>query len=380
MHLPSSDLYWISFLPSLQCPITKKGLRLLSEREAQSVAMRIELLELLNIGGQKQDVFLTSYLQVRGEEIYYPIFRGCILGLLPFLALAPKRQRLHKQLLDESYKNTVRDYYEQVGWEVDKDGNYLDTARSTSPKSVAVRYHSLCNLRLNKHISGGDYLLDIASGPIPHDEYLSYSKGFKFRVCMDFSLRSLELARQKIGNHGIFVLGDATNIPLNDSSVDVCISLHTVYHIDSELQESAVREFQRVSRKDSLIVYEWDSFFMNCFFSLTIFAGKLRNWLKPNGSKQKVLCIDKDKVLSTVTAEPILYIHNHIYRWWKRKWRSSLKLYCWSSLSGSFLIKIIPDNMIGTALLRLAFVLESLFPYLMGRLGSYPIIKISKRL
>ena len=60
-------------------------------------------------------------------------------------------------------------------------------------------------IHLLKHIDyKGDYILDMASGPIQLKEYLEYSKNFNKRYCVDLSHEALEQAKRKIGEHGVF--------------------------------------------------------------------------------------------------------------------------------------------------------------------------------
>ncbi len=61
---------------------------------------------------------------------------------------------------------------------------------------VARDYIHRCHLRVNRYIaSHGDFLLDAGSGPVQWPEYLTYSEGYRFRVCLDISITALKEAR-----------------------------------------------------------------------------------------------------------------------------------------------------------------------------------------
>ena len=102
-------------------------------------------------------------------------------------------------------------------------------------------------------------MLDAGSGPVQYPEYLTYSNGFDFRICVDISFLALKEAQKKIGMKGIYILGDVTNIPLQDNVVDGAVSLHVIYHVPKEEQVTAIRELHRVLKPASsaALVYSW---------------------------------------------------------------------------------------------------------------------------
>jgi len=66
----------------------------------------------------------------------------------------------------------------------------------------------------------GRYLLDVASGPIQYEEYLSYSQNYQYRICADISLQGLKKAQEKLKDKGLYVLCDMTCLPFNANAVD----------------------------------------------------------------------------------------------------------------------------------------------------------------
>ena len=66
-----------------------------------------------------------------------------------------------------------------------------------------------CSLSIPKHIpKKGTNIFDFASGPIQYKEYLSYSKNFKLRHCVDFSKDAINQARKKIKLNGKYYCND----------------------------------------------------------------------------------------------------------------------------------------------------------------------------
>ena len=82
----------------------------------------------------------------------------------------------------------VRQFYDKVGWQVVEDGNYQN-ARYEDLRPVARDYVHRCHLRVNRFLNPtGKLILDAGSGPVQYPEYLTYSAGYDFRVCVDISI------------------------------------------------------------------------------------------------------------------------------------------------------------------------------------------------
>ena len=119
----------------------------------------------------------------------------------------------------------------------------------------AKNYVSHSRNKINKHIAKkGTHLLDFASGPIQYNEYLKYSKNFKFRHCFDFSKKAIFEAKKKIGKKGKFYNQDFLKINFKKNYFDTIISLHTIYHIDKTKQASVVKKLIKISKKNSPII------------------------------------------------------------------------------------------------------------------------------
>ena len=68
-------------------------------------------------------------------------------------------------------------------------------------------------------------------GPIQYPEYLTYSQGYSYRVCVDISIVALQEARKRIGSRGLYVVADVANLPFRPDVFDGVVSLHTLHHL-----------------------------------------------------------------------------------------------------------------------------------------------------
>ena len=100
---------------------------------------------------------------------------------------------------ENSTKQDVRRFYDSIGWQKLSEGTYQN-AQYEDLRPVSHAYIHKCHLRINRHLNrSGKYLLDAGSGPIQYPEYLTYSEGYDYRVCLDISIVALEEARDRIG-------------------------------------------------------------------------------------------------------------------------------------------------------------------------------------
>jgi hypothetical protein len=105
-------------------------------------------------------------------------------------------------MTEDSIKKDVRQFYDQVGWQKISSGVYQN-AEYEDLRPVSRAYIHKCHLRVNRHLNPqGKYLLDAGSGPIQYPEYLTYSEGYQYRVCLDISIVALMDARERIGGCG----------------------------------------------------------------------------------------------------------------------------------------------------------------------------------
>ena len=116
----------------------------------------------------------------------------------------------------------------------------------------------------------GKYLLDAGSGPIQYPEYLTYSEGYQYRVCLDISIVALIDARERIGDHGLFVVADIAHLPFKNDAFDDVVSLHTIHHLPPEEYQPAYFELKRVLKPGAtaVVVNGWSDSAIMRFFRL----------------------------------------------------------------------------------------------------------------
>ena len=243
-------------------------------------------------------------------------------------------------------------------------------------------------MRVMRYIKpNGRYILDVASGPIPHPEYLIYSSGYDFHICIDFSIVALQEARRKLGGKGIYIFGDITNLPLQDNAVDAVISLHTIYHVPECQQLTAFQEIIRVVKPgcSAVVVYSWGqrSFLIRLPFKLLRAVTRglwvLRSWLL--GSLHRKGYTEGTKKCGPPWPDlSRLYFYTHKYEWFNKQMRGShdFELLVWSSVNTPFLETCIHPWLLGRQALELIYWFEERFPHVAGRLGEYPMFVFRK--
>ena len=261
----------------------------------------------------------------------------------------------------------VSKFYNSVGWESHGD-NTEDALRFEDLRDCASEYISLCRLRVLEHIPGeGENLLDMASGPIQYKEYLQFSKNFKKRYCVDLSSKALGLAKEKIGTHGEFLHGNFLDMDLEDNFFDCSISLHTIYHIDQGLQESAVRKLLTVTKAGSpvIIIYSNPD-------NLLSWLGSLMRSLKHRFSRR----VDSSQLEE---SEHDLYFFTHPLGWWNRfEDVAKTEMHPWRSLASHHQKKLIPDNLLGRKMLGILYTMESRFPDFFVKNFQYYMVILRK--
>ena len=254
-------------------------------------------------------------------------------------------------------KNTeegVSRFYNTVGWETE-DGITEDAKRWEDLREYAQEYVKRCRLRILDHIpEKGEFFLDMGSGPIQYIEYLEYSRNFKKRYCVDLCSEALESAKKKIGDHGVFLHGSFFDIPLEENFFDCAISLHTIYHIDKDRQEEAVRKLIRVTKpgKPVIIVYA----------NLNTIVSSLGSSLPYRVLKGIISLHDKKEKQIKDGKKKGIYVYVHPLEWWTRfEDIAHIKIFPWRSFVSEVQKKLIPNNRIGNKMFDLLFMLEDRF-------------------
>jgi SAM-dependent methyltransferase len=280
-------------------------------------------------------------------------------------------------------KAKVRQFYDQVGWQQVGQGQYQN-ARYEDLRPVSSEYIHRCHLRVKHHLRpSGKYLLDAGSGPIQYPEYLTYSEGYQYRVCLDISIVALEEARKRIGEHGLFVVADVANLPFKPDTFEGIVSLHTLHHLPAADQKKAYFDLYRTLSPQCkmVIVNGWTVSplmdrlqpLVNGFERLARLLARRRIRLEgPPEDKPVSAPADSSKPTGT-------FVQKRDAASLKQDLDGlNLEIRVWRSLSVRFLRAVIKPQLGGRLWLKWVYWLEERFPHYFGENGQYPLVVIQK--
>lgn len=269
-------------------------------------------------------------------------------------------------------KQKVKEFYDSIGWQQEQDGNFQN-ARYEDLRPVSAEYIQKTRLRIKKYIKPtGKLLLDAGSGPVQYDDYVTYSAGYQKRVCLDISIQALREARNRIGDHGMFVVGDLANLPFAPRSFDAVVSMHAIHHLALDEHPRAYDELYRVLNTGctAAIVNGWSDPFLSRLGEPLI--GLLRKLAGRSAKKKKDWLNESDPEGT--------FVRKMTPEWLKRSVADHIPLQVrpWRSMSTRYLRWFIHPKLAGKAVLKLVYWLEDLFPGFYGRNGQYPVIVLKK--
>jgi len=348
--------------------------------------------ELRHPGGGTPDLQLTAALGTANGSVYYPVVDE-ILVLLPSLALVRVSETGPAASYDVPREmDAVRAFYDELGWRQSETGDFADAELFEDLRPVSAKYIHECHLRVNRYLpSAGRFILDVASGPIQYDEYLTYSEGFDYHVCGDISLTALRAAKRKLGDRGIYLQCDITRLPIRDESMDSFVSLHTIYHVPATRQIDAFRELERVlaAGRSGVVVYSWGAHSL-AMLVLTPSVRKFASILLPRKAIAAVKRMLGTRAASKSEgtgeaseaqsgAEEQLYFSPHSYRWFTRTVAATpaWDVAVWRSVNVPFLRRYVRGER-GRRFLERLYRWEEARPRLLGRLGQYPLLVYTK--
>lgn len=273
-------------------------------------------------------------------------------------------------------KRQVQDFYNQVGWKTESDGFYQN-ARFEDLRPVAREYIHRCHLRVNRHIQPtGKYLLDAGSGPVQYPEYLTYSAGYQYRVCVDISSLALKEARRRLGNKGLYVIADVAHLPFGCEVFDGIVSLHTLHHISLEEQAKAYFDFYQLLKpgKSGVVVNGWT---VSPLMNLANLPMRVMNKLRTLGRKKPVEGgkgeQNRQQPMGTfVSKNTPAWLHEQL------SGKMDYEILVWRSVTVRFLRTMIHGWLGGKYWLRLLYWFEERAPRWFGEKGQYPLVVIRK--
>ena len=283
-------------------------------------------------------------------------------------------------------KRKVREFYDQVGWQLVGEDLYQN-AHYEDLRPVSHEYIHRCHMRVARHLAPqGRYLLDAGSGPIQYPEYLEYSRGYRYRVCADISITALQEARNRIGEHGSYVVTDIANLPFKQEAFDGVVSLHTIHHLPEDEHLQAYDELYRVLKpgKSGAVVNGWPSSrlmsWFNPFFKWINRSRNLKNRLLARDSNERKSRPQKSNRDADQDSPKGTFTNRHDVEWVKTVVGShmTVEILVWRSVSVKFLRNMIYPLLAGRLWLRLLYWLEDRYPHYFGENGQYPLIVICK--
>jgi SAM-dependent methyltransferase len=279
-------------------------------------------------------------------------------------------------------KQQVREFYDQVGWQVVGEGLYQN-ARYEDLRPIAREYIQRCHSRVAEHLAPtGELFLDAGSGPIQYPAYLEYSREYHYRVCADISIVALQEARARIGDHGLFVVADVAHLPFKDNAFDGVVSLHTIHHLPQDEHLQAYAGLLRVLRPGAsgVVVNGWKN---STFTRLTDpLINLLNRLLAFRRGRQKAVRPAKpqQRAAREKTSRRGTFVDKQDAAWLKRQVGTHipLEIRVWRSLNVRALRAFVHERWGGRRLLGLVYWLEEQFPHFFGEHGAYPLIVIRK--
>jgi hypothetical protein len=267
-------------------------------------------------------------------------------------------------------KANVRTFYETFGWSKDSTGTYNDTASFVDLRPVLSSYYHRTQMRVGNYLRpSGQYFLDAGSGPLSQPEYATYSSGYIYRVCVDLSATALRQVESQLGGHALCVIGDLVHLPIRSAVFDAVLASHVLYHIPEDEQLNAILELYRTMKGGAtcVIIYMWPSSLIT-----RIAESPLARMVRKSRSQSAAS--------GAAAPAQLLSFQPKGYGWMRSalpsNWRVDVR--AWRAVDMTFSRRLVPDGVLGAAILQIMYRVEGRFPRLMARLGRYPMIVIEK--
>ncbi|MFZ3151843.1 MAG: class I SAM-dependent methyltransferase [Anaerolineaceae bacterium] len=282
-------------------------------------------------------------------------------------------------------KQEVGRFYDQVGWQLEDDGQYQN-AQYEDLRPVSAEYIARAHARVGRHLPpSGRYLLDAGSGPVQYQAYLAYSKGYQRRVCLDLSFVALKEARSRLGEHGFYVIGDIAHLPFKRVAFDGIVSLHTIHHLPADEKiDCYLGLYDCLAPGRSMVTVDgWAQHGLSRTWSFFL---RVANHLRKdktspaNGDNGKTQGNAQAAQPPANTSPAGTFVEKNSAPWFKQALSGKLpfEILTWRSVSVHFLRTVIQPEWGGKFWLKVLYRLEEWFPHYFGENGQYPLIVITK--
>lgn len=345
----------------LQCPVTKQDLF-----PAQN-----DILDYAN-GQLDNNEKFTKGLVNESKTIFYPVKQNIF--FLHRQYCVPLANNVIGKTQMEFDKERIFNYYNEIKY-INFEGKqiYEDADKWVDFRDFVLPYtqHGFSNVR--KYIQPqGKYFADIASGPVAFKEYIHLADNYEYRICIDISVNALLEAQynlKKENQPGIFICADMLALPLKENICDAVVCHHALFHVQKNLQLTAMEEMHRIAKPSASIAIVYDWFYHSWFMNIALGPVQLYRIARHYAGKIYAGVLKKNK----------LYFYSHSRNWFiKNNPGRQIKFYTWRSINKYFSNIYLHKNMGGKKLLQYIWNKEEQNPELMGRIGEYAVIVIEK--
>jgi SAM-dependent methyltransferase/uncharacterized protein YbaR (Trm112 family) len=355
------------------CPISRTPLRLVGKHELLS---RISAADRSRIGQDLVGAFVSDAVS-RAYAIHGPIVNFLASESFP-LDDAPPASFSKDEPAENEAKSSVRRWYDEYGWQKNEQGMYHDSAAFSQNAPIGNGlYELLSHLRVIERLSGGEWLMDAASGAIAHPEYLTYSWFYKRRVCIDFSVTALREAASKLRATDYCCQADICQLPFRDDAFQGGISGYTIQHFPETQQAVGVRELYRVLDRGAHICFFTDARYSRAHDAIRLALRFIAKILTIAGGTGFTAAAADDG--STGVAAPhALYFRARDTKWWREVGTSltpSVKVEALRLLTRNEFRRLFGDS---NRAARMLEVLETSFPRLLASASAYCLVDLEK--
>lgn len=355
-------------LPVICCPVNKGPLRLVDAIELSGLLSESERQRMKagTIGAFVSDTAGRAFPVT--DQIADFLAEDALVLQSPAQTTPPAAE---KAVAGDDIKRSVKDWYDQFGWKKNSSGTYQDSAMYSEnlPAGYGL-YKLLAHLSVLEMMTGGDFIIDAASGAIPHPEYLSYSWFYRSRICVDMSSTALEEASAKLRPSDFCCLADICHLPFRDGTMDTGISGYTIMHIPESQQMTAIQELYRVIKPGGrlCLINQIESSSLR-----TQFVRVLRNLAKPFRP-----VAPKDEGKAPDAPPHALYCKFREAAWWKAAAKTLTPGYSVETLR--LFTKWEFESIFGRSNYAARFLrlVEGLLPRLLLRLSAYSLVVLRK--
>ena len=270
---------------------------------------------------------------------------------------------------DKKVESTVRNFYDNYGWVEGDDGSGEDNSFRLFRPSYR-EYHKDVERRTLQALEPFKGGLLIAGGGDMPDSHVDIAERFDSVACVDISQRALDIAARRLGGNAEIVNGSILDLPLDSNRFDSVFCSHVIYHIDRDLQETAINELLRVTKPGGRVVV----LYSNPRSPIRFAAGAVH---KTSSAFRKMF---KASDPSARGDRPDLYFSPHNLSWWDRfKTQASVQMQPWDVIGSYEERTIIPSDWIAKGFYGSAGWLEKKNPDLAVRLWQYLIVTLDKQ-